>query len=176
MKKNNLILFAVIALLVIVIAVFLKLNKEDLSHRVNLSEEAEIDLFLEESYLATITYGDIIAFEPQEFIALLKEDGKEASEQTYTGVLLKDLLSSFNIDLNKVESVVVKAVDGYTVVVENQKLIEDDNVYLAYKRNGEFLKTREEGGVGPYQMVISNDPFSQFWCKHVVNIEVREKK
>jgi spermidine/putrescine-binding protein len=46
------------------------------------------------------------------------------------------------------------------------------NVYIAYQINGEDLKSKAQGGNGPYQLVILSDPFSQRWCKYVNGVEI----
>ena len=44
------------------------------------------------------------------------------------------------------------------------------NVYLTFERDGEYLKSKKQGGNGPFQLVIRKDSFSQRWIKHVDEI------
>ena len=41
---------------------------------------------------------------------------------------------------------------------------------FAFERDGEIMKSKKEGGNGPFQLVIRRDPFSQRWIKHVDKI------
>ncbi len=68
---------------------------------------------------------------------------------------------------------IVRATDGYTIALSPKEVKDEDNVYLAYKLNGKLLKRKEEGGSGPYQVIIRKDEFSQRWCKFVVEIELK---
>lgn len=66
-----------------------------------------------------------------------------------------------------------RALDGYASAVTGQEVLTEDNVYLCIYMNGERLKPKQEGGLGPYLIVIKNDRFSQRWCKFVEEIQVR---
>lgn len=63
------------------------------------------------------------------------------------------------------QEITVRAVDGYTVPLNSEEILDEDNVYLAYKIDGETM---------PYQIIIRKDQFSQRWCKDVVEIEINE--
>ncbi len=175
MKKNNIILLGLIAFLLIVIVIFTLLNQEGLDHRKVLSDEAKLEIHYNNEILYVYDFDEIIDFEAVKFMANLKEDGRDALEQNYTGVLLKHILEHIGFLVSDIDAVIVSAVDGYTVVIEQEKLAQDDNVYLAYKLGEEYLKPREQGGPGPYQVIISNDPFSQFWVKYAIKIEIKDK-
>ena len=65
-------------------------------------------------------------------------------------------------------------IDGYAAALSMDKVMDDDNVYLAYKRDGELLGTKTDGGNGPYQLIISKDKFSQYWVKFAYQGELFE--
>ena len=94
-------------------------------------------------------------------------------EHTYTGVPLKNVIKGVGINLEDKNQVVVKAVDGYTVALTAKEVREDDNVFLVYKSDGNLLKSKKEGGTGPYRLVIRNDQFGQRWCKFVTEVNVK---
>jgi hypothetical protein len=124
--------------------------------------------------VGTITLAEIVELEEVEFEATLKSSGNDPVDQLYSGVLLKDILSHMAVDLNAVQAVIVSASDGYAVTVLSEKLMEADNVYIAFKKEGQWIENKDNNGNGPMQMIISNDPFSQYWCKFVVSIDAIE--
>ncbi len=108
-----------------------------------------------------------------DFTATLDTSNSDPEDFQYTGVLLKNIFSHAGITLEGREAIVVSAADGYTVAIPMDKFMADDNVYLAYKKEGELIGTREEGGKGPYQMIVSKDQFSQFWCKYALSADLQ---
>ena len=65
------------------------------------------------------------------------------------------------------------AVDGYSIAYPVEDILSEKNAYLSYASSGELLKKREEGGRGPYQVIILSDKFSNRRCKHAVEMDVR---
>lgn len=96
-----------------------------------------------------------------EFTATLDTSDSDPIEYNYVGVLLKDIYKEANVTITETSMVVIEAEDGYKVVLEGSKVLEDDNVYLAYVMNGEALDSNS----GPLQTIVSKDQFSKFWCK-----------
>ena len=82
------------------------------------------------------------------------------------------MAKGLEIDANGDQKILIKAIDGYVVALDSKEILIDNNVYLVYKRDDEFLKDRDNGGDGPYQLIITTDEFSQRWCKNIVEIEI----
>ncbi|MDN5298911.1 MAG: hypothetical protein PWP51_1464 [Clostridiales bacterium] len=164
----------IIGILVIVIVVTTWMSKGDIETKKALNNEAVFTVQNEGSEVKTYDMETIDQLGRETFKANLKSSGKDPVEHTYEGVLLKTILTDAGIDLDSVDSVVVYAIDGYAVSLSTDKLMEDDNVYLAYIRDDALIGTREEDGDGPYQMVIKKDPFSQYWCKYAYSVSINE--
>ncbi len=173
MKKGPAILIGIIALLVVIIGVTAFMNKDHVAQMKDLNNDAIFIVIEEGQEKASYDMSQIQAMGETNFDANLKTSGKDPISYTYTGVLLKTILQEAGVDLSTLEAVIVTAADGYAVSVDMEKMMADDNVYLAYMRESELIGTREEGGKGPYQMIISKDPFSQFWCKYALSVEVK---
>lgn len=101
------------------------------------------------------------------FPAVVRSSGEKPVETEYKGIELTKLLSSINIDVSKSDKITINAADGYRVILNAEELEEPSNVYLTFERDGELLKSKKQGGNGPFQLVIRRDPFSQRWVKHV---------
>jgi len=140
------------------------------------SDEEDINLFVEivignkyhsvsRDYL--INNADVMSFP-----AVVRSSGNKPVETKYRGIELSKLFLALDIDITKMQKITFSATDGYQIVLDIEEIYEPNNVYLTFERDGEYLKSKEQGGNGPYQLVIRHDPFSQRWCKHVDEIIV----
>lgn len=173
MNKNSKILLVVIALLVLVIVITAYLNNDNVEINKGLNEDAIVVLC--ENGVEVVRYNmtEIMAIGETNFIATLDSSDSDPTDYEYTGVLLKSIFDEAGISLEDKSAITAEAADGFSVAVDVNKVLDDDNVYLAYQRAGEALGTKEAGGDGPYQLIISKDQFSQHWCKFVVSIDVK---
>ena len=120
-----------------------------------------------------LSLEQIMAFDKVIFEANVKSSGNDPILTQFGGVLLQDVLVAQGIVLEGSETVVFKAVDGYQTSVLAQEVLQPNNIYIVYERNGEKTKSRADGGTGPLEIVIALDPFSQRWNKFLVEIEIR---
>lgn len=165
MSKNNIIIIGVIFALIGVLAVTYFINQEDIEYKQQLNQEAVFEVLYQGQLVKSFNMVEISDMGEVTFSANLKSSGNDPVAHEYTGVLLKTIFQEAGLDLEDKTSASIIAIDGYAAAITMEKLMEDDNVYLAYKRDGELLGTKEDGGNGPYQLVISKDQFSQYWVK-----------
>lgn len=104
------------------------------------------------------------------FPAVVRSSGAKPVETEYKGIELTKLFEALNIDITNYSKVTFNASDGYRIILSAEEIAEPSNVYLTFERDGEILKSKKEGGNGPFQLVIRRDPFSQRWIKHVNEI------
>jgi hypothetical protein len=173
MKKNTKILISVILILVVISAVAIMMNRDNVAAQKELNDNAIFIVKDNGQEIVSYNMTEIQALGETDFTATLDTSDTDPEDFHYTGVLLKAIFENAGISLEGKEAVVVTAADGYTVAVPMEKFMADDNVYLAYKKEGTLIGTREEGGKGPYQMIISKDQFSQFWCKYAVSADIQ---
>jgi hypothetical protein len=172
-KRNTIIIVSVSVVLAFVVGLFAFLNAGNLSQKKILQEEALILISAEGKTLGTVSMDIIEGIGPADFSANLDTSDSEPQEHIYTGVLLNDVLKNLGINASDYSSLIVKAIDGYTVAFTTSEVLEEDNIYLAVKRDGEPLGTKSTGGSGPYQIIVRKDAFSQRWCKFVVEMELK---
>ncbi|MTI68452.1 MAG: hypothetical protein FH753_17875 [Firmicutes bacterium] len=163
----------VIAILIIIVSVTAYINKKDIEDKLTLQREATFIIKNEGKEITRYNMEEIRSLGEEEFNANLNKDGKEPIAYSYTGVLLKKLFKEKGIKLKDKSTVIVRATDGYTVAIPIKKVLQEGNVYIAYMKEGKPIGTREEGGKGPYQIIISKDKFSQHWCKYALEAEVK---
>lgn len=173
MNKNTKILLSVILLLVLISAIAIMMNKDNVEAKKELNDNAIFILMDKGEEIASYNMTEIQNIGEADFTATLDTSNSDPEDFQYTGVLLKNIFQHAGISLEGKESVIISAVDGYTVALPMDKFMENGNVYIAYKKEGSLIGTREEGGKGPYQMIISKDQFSQFWCKYAISADIK---
>lgn len=164
--------FIIVAVLVATVGVFAYLNGNYVKDKKEIHINAEL-IVKADGNETLFTLDEIKKLGEKEFKANLKSSGNPPVEHTYTGVALKNVIEKANINIADKSQVTIRSVDGYTVAMNMDEVLEDDNVYLTYMVDGQPLGNREDGGSGPYQIVISKDQFSQRWAKYVVEIELQ---
>lgn len=172
MKNNNLIILAIIGLLITVLGVTYLVNREDIAGKLELNKEAIFEVVQDGEVIASYNMEEISDMGETTFTANLKSSGNDAVAHEYTGVLLRTIFESAGLEIEGADGATVMAIDGYAAALTMEKLSAQDNVYLAYLRDGELLGDKTSGGDGPYQLVISKDKFSQFWVKYAYQGEL----
>ncbi len=167
--KDRRLLVGLIALLVIAVGVLAWLNLRDLTVADGDAASLVVKLKGQQQDLVSLEQ-----LEPVTFTATLRSSGMPARDFTYTGVPLLAILESV-LDqeaLAAAETVVARAIDGYTVSFQLDEVLSPDNVYVVYQQDGEPLGTKADGGSGPLMMVVLGDEFGQRWCKFLVEVDI----
>ncbi|WP_461204696.1 molybdopterin-dependent oxidoreductase [Clostridium sp. DL1XJH146] len=173
MNKNKKTIVSIVVALVVIIGVFAFLNQDSVSEKKSLNNDAIFIVMDNGEEVQRFNMEEIRNLGETNFKANLKTNGKDPVEYEYTGVLLKTLFEEAGVSIEEKDAVVMTAADGYATSVEMKKVMEDDNVYVAYMREGESIGTKEDGGKGPYQIIISKDQFSQYWCKYALSADAK---
>lgn len=171
-KKNTIIISSVVAVLLIIVAVTAVLNAGDVEEKKALQLEAVIRVTSEGEVLGNIDMDMVAETGPVDFSADLDTSDSGPEEHLYTGIPMSGLFENMDIDVSDYSTVIAKAIDGYNVAYNASEVSEDDNIYIAIKRDGQPLGTKSTGGSGPYQVIVRKDDFSQRWCKFVIELEL----
>ncbi len=171
-NKQNVIIAAVIAVLIVVIGITAYLNKDNAQEKTQLNNGAVFAVIENGQEIKSYNMTEIQSLGEVEFSATHKSSGNDPVDYVYTGVPLINILNDAGIISDNKDAAIVSAIDGYVVSVSMEKVLDAENVYLAYMKDGKLLGTREDGGEGPYQIIISKDKFSQFWCKYAYSVEL----
>ncbi len=171
---KNRIPLVIIVFLVIGIAVLSFFNQKDLAKKKRLDEEEIFSIWENGESLKAYSKDELKRLGDSSFTANLKASGKEAESHEYRGLPLVVVLEDAGLNILKNRPLTVSAIDGYAVAIPFEKWSDPENVYLAYEMDGQPLGNKANGGVGPYQVIISKDKFSQFWCKYAFKAEFNE--
>lgn len=121
----------------------------------------------------TVSKTELMMLQNHTFSATRRTSSGESAQLTYTGILLRDFITTNIPDHTEFDQAIVSAVDGYRSVVPYDRIFSQDDVYLVFEENGRPLLDRDQGGGGPVMLVIVGDTFSQNWCKFVVEVSLR---
>ncbi len=169
MKKQTMIVGVSITALLALILVLLYLNG---SFSGNI--ESRVIFFYDKGEeIATIDEEYLLKMPGETFKAVIRSSGKKPEDAEFEGVEVSKLFEELNIETEGKEQILFRAADGYVSALSLDEVLTKDNTYIAYKMNGEQLKTKSQGGNGPFQLIIKKDPFSQRWCKYLQEVELQ---
>lgn len=171
MNKRVFVVSFVIIVLFVIMIVSIKLSQPSIQKQKEILANAEIVLVDGDNEIV-VGINEINNITVENFKAVLDTSTTDPVEHNYTGAQLKDILNKYNIDLSDKKAVILSAVDGYSVAYSTEEALLDKNVYITYKQDGKFLKSRDEGGRGPYESIVVSDKFSNRRCKWLTKIEV----
>jgi len=172
-KKNLIIILSVVAVLVIVVGVTAILNSSSVRLRKEQQDSACIIIKKGGEEIASIDMEYISSAGEEDFQADLDTSETDPEKHQYSGVSLIKVLDLLEINMDGIETVIVRALDGYTVAFDISEVEDEENMYIVYKIDGQYLKDKSEGGSGPYQIIARKDPYSQRWCKFVMEIDLQ---
>ena len=147
-------------ILIILLFILTGCSQEEPSFTVNIDGKSEV-IDTEIIY----THEEALVFP-----AVVRSSGSKPVETEYKGIELKELFKSLELDITNYSKATLTASDGYRIILNIEEILEPSNVYLTFERDGEELKSKKQGGNGPFQLIIRRDPFSQRWIKHVDEI------
>lgn len=94
-------------------------------------------------------------------------------EGLFCGVALRTLLAAADVDTSSASQVIVRSEDGFVAAFPIDDVMESDNIFLAYSKNGNSLGSLADGGSGPYRIIVTEDEFGNRCAKYVAEIEVK---
>jgi len=161
-KKSTIVVISVLAVLAIGVAVLAVLNgKNAAAKKQQLSEEYFVITADEMEY--KVTAEEYLSLGPREFEANYKKNGKDPETRTYTGVPFAEVLQAKGVDPAGFGSVVFAAADGYVSPIPIEKALDEENCFIVF----------DDGGDGPFRMILAKDQFSQNWCKLLTDVTLK---
>lgn len=163
MKKKHIII--ILILMAAIIAVLAWLNRPE-----NQPVSGQLSITVS-GKTVDYTMEDIKAMPKVEFEKEIVSSSQENQKGMFTGVTLNDLLTAADPDWQKQGTMVVcQAEDGYVSSFDMDEVATDDNIIVAYMIDGKSLGTKEDGGKGPFRIVVRDDEFgtrSTYWLSQI---------
>ncbi len=170
MKKRAAIIVALILILIIVLTISLNFNNANIEKQKQILANAQIVLAYD-GKISILNRENIILYS-ENFEAVFDTAKTKPTSHMYTGVQLKDLLEKNNVSFQN-KTIIIKAVDGYSVAYSSEEVLAQKNVYIAFMEDNAYLGSRDTGGRGPYESIVVSDNFSNRRCKWITEIEVK---
>ena len=171
MNKTTKAAIFIIIILIVVFLAALSMNKSEIESRRILLESSTIEVISEDQ-------SDMVGLEViqslglEEFEAVLDTSSTDASLYKYSGVQLVKLLVSLGYEINEKDIIIATGADGFSVAYSGEEVLDYGNIYIAVMEEGNYLGGIEDGGRGPFEIIVINDSFSNRRCKWVTGIEV----
>lgn len=172
MKKSTLIILASVVALSAALFVLMALNRHDLELSLALRSSGQFAVCDDGEVIATVSGEDLRSVGLTRFTAIMDTSLTDPEEVEFEGVELKKLLEYLEIE-RAFSSCEFFGSDGFASAVSRSETEKDGCVYICVAMNGQALKDREQGGMGPYLMVVADARFSARWCKYVERIELK---
>jgi DMSO/TMAO reductase YedYZ molybdopterin-dependent catalytic subunit len=166
-KETKLVAIAVVLLVIVAVPIYFYIRQ-------NAGTEGTLQLTGAVNNQVNVTVGELKTF-PQSTLQVTLTSSSNIEENgvfNYTGVAVRDILEQAGVTENTT-SVYLQASDGYGATLSFQEVMQNENIILAYEKNGEPMKHLTEGGEGPIRLVIATDEYAQRWIKSVTVIEIR---
>ena len=124
--------------------------------------------------IAVLTMKELQALPKVEKEVTINSASEGKSTAVWTGASMKDVLDSVDPQLiQNAEQVLARAEDGFTSALTSKEIKASDDVLIAYEKNGELLKGKAEGGVGPFRLILAKDPFGNRMTKYLNVLELK---
>lgn len=174
MKKEHKIAIIIVAVLVVVLGVALFLNKDLMTNNKETFENVELNIIENGNEIGKISYDELIDLEAKEFTATYDTSKTDPVIENYKGVELKKVFEHFGISLEGKSTVILTAVDNFTIAYSVDEVMKDENVFVTFEIEGEAISSKENGGSGPLVAIVADDMFSNRRCKWMISAEVIE--
>lgn len=171
-NKTTIIVIVVLVALAVVVGVFALLNREGVEEKRRLQDDA-VFLVTAGEQSVEVSMEEIEGLGTKDVEANYKKSGKEPEVRTYTGVPFSEVLALKGIEADGYSSVTFIALDGYASAVGIDQALNPEECWIIIREGGEPLGTKEDGGSGPFRMILPNDQFSQNWCSFLMEAELR---
>ena len=167
MKKSTTVVIVVIAVLAVGVAVLAALNGREAAGKKQLRDDAVFVILDGRGQppvmLAEVTMEDFLSLEQREFEAVYKKSGKDPETRYYTGAPFAEVLQMKEIDPAGFAAAAFGAADGYASAISMEDALDTQRCYIA----------ADDGGDGPFRMILPKDQFSQRWCKMLVDVTLK---
>jgi len=166
-SKGTIAMIAVMAVLVVIVAITAVINRENIEERMELQVAGEF-LVTSGDETHSVSMSVLMSLDPVEV-----SSSPRGELRTFTGVPLVAILNHLDIDYYDARTVIFTSLDGFTTALTIEEATDSTNTFIAFEENNQPLGTREEGGLGPYMVVVALDPFPNRWARYLMEVTLQ---
>ena len=174
MKRADKTVYLVLGLLLAALLASALFSRNGMELKRALGENHKFQIRLEGETVATVGLQDLLDMEPKEFTTTLATSISAPRGVTLKGVELRELLAALDIDTSQARYFIFSGLDGYYSPLSRGEVEKAESIYICLAMDGELLKPVDEGGFGPFMMVIRGARFAQRWCKYVEAVDIKK--
>lgn len=144
-----------------------------LNRPTDLPDSGSIALKAGEEEAAVYTMAQVAALPYVEVEKEIVSASYENEQGLFRGVPVRELWAAVGVEPADYRQMVVTAEDGFVSVYPVTELMESDSVLLIYAKDGQPLGSREEGGAGPFRILVVEDEFGNRCAKYVSELALK---
>lgn len=167
MEKSTKMIVIIVAVLGVAVAVLAYLNHGIISERLALLEEGTFMISSDDT-THHVSIHDLMEIGVHDISA-----SPRGELRTFTGVPIVYILRHFDIDYSEASSVLFLSLDGFATTITIAEALNANNAFVVFEESGELLGAREEGGLGPYMIVMAEDPFPNRWARYLMEVRLQ---
>ena len=161
-NKKNIFLFVVFA----VATALIFFNRHSTQAQIDAADNLQLSVTVngkESLYSYNENHQEYTSFDTQ-----MKRKNGDVFDKNYSGMPLSVILDDMDIEITDNITISVVCADQYEIRLTASEVLEDGNIWLVTKENGENLAEAD----GHFMMVVNNDEFSTRWAKSVVRVKI----
>jgi len=168
-KKSTIAVLAVLLALAAGVAVLAILNGKGSEAKRRLQDD-DAFLIMANGAEQKISMAEFQKLPLREIQANYKKNGKAPEVRAYTGAPFAEVLRMAGVDPEGLTKAIFSAADNYTSALRIDEALDEENCFIVIAEAGVPLGKREDGGTGPFRMIMARDQFSQRWCSFLTDV------
>ena len=167
-KRQTWWLAAGFALLAVIILILAGLNRRD-----DLPDSGSLALKAGDDEIAVYTMEEVQVLPYIEVEKEIVSSSYANDFGLFRGVPVRELWADAGAEPADYRQMVVTSEDGFVAVFPVAEVLDSDSVMLIYAKNGEPLGSMNDGGVGPFRILVVDDEFGNRCAKYVSELALK---
>jgi len=166
-NKGTLVIVAILCVLIPAVIILAILHRGTMEERLELQAAGEFMITSGEETIS-VSLADLLDIGAEEVTSSPRGERRD-----FTGVPLVRVFDQFGVDYSEARTVVFTSLDGFVTALTIAEVLDEENTFIVFEEDGEPLGTREEGGRGPYMVVVALDPFPNRWARYLMEVTLQ---
>jgi hypothetical protein len=162
--KSIIIIIIVLCVLIPAVVVLAVLHRNNMEELIELQSEGSFLLTAGDDTV-NVSMSDLHGIG-----AVPVSSSPRGEQRNFTGVPLVRVFEHFGVDYSSARAVVFTSLDGFVSAISIDEALDATNAFVVFEENGQPLGTREDGGRGPFMIVVALDPFPNRWARYLLEV------